>query len=385
MLTRQYSRVLKPSRQSFFLLGPRGTGKTTWLKDTFPEALQINLLEEKRFQNYLGDANLFAREMQAVPNGTSIVIDEIQRIPSLLNEVYRFIEEKKFQFILSGSSARKLKKNGINLLAGRALKKEMFPFLPEELGNDFRLEEILRYGSLPVVWNKEEKREVLESYVNLYLKEEIQQEALVRNLPGFVRFLPIAGILHGQVVNTSNIARESEIARTTVSGYLEILVDTLLGFFLPAFDGKLRLKERKHPKFYFIDPGIPRALKKQFSEPGIEEKGFIFEGWIAALLKSYQSYNHLFDHWYYWQPLESPNLEVDFLLEKENQVIAIEVKTSTKIKSDFFKGLQAIAKEKKVIRKILLYLGDSVQKVDGIEILPLRDFLTLLEKNKLFL
>ena len=199
------------------------------------------------------------------------MVDEIQRIPGLLNEVHRFIEERGLRVVLLGSSARKLKAGGTNLLAGRALWKVMSPLVPEELGKDCSLPTVLRRGSIPLVWTARDRRQTLESCVSLNLREEIRAEALVRNLPGFVCFLPIAALHHGQVVNVSGIARDSGTARTTVSGYLDILDDTLLTFRLPAFEPRLRVRERKHPKIYWTDPGLVRAVKTQLGPVTSEE------------------------------------------------------------------------------------------------------------------
>jgi len=215
-------RILNPPEQSFFLMGPRGSGKTTWLRATFPDAHVIDLLAEETYQRLLTSPGLFADELRAVPSGKLVIIDEVQRLPNLLNEVHRFIEEKHLRFVLCGSSARKLKRAGVNLLAGRAMHRSMHPFVPEELGTKFDIEDALRHGLLPIVWDSTAKEETLGAYAMLYLKEEIQAEALVRNLPGFARFLPAAAIIHGQTVNVSNLARESGVARTTVAGYLDI-------------------------------------------------------------------------------------------------------------------------------------------------------------------
>jgi predicted AAA+ superfamily ATPase len=193
-------RILEPPKGSFFLLGPRGTGKSTWLRTVLPRAHTVNLLDEALYQSYLADVSLFAAELRTLKPGSLVVVDEILRLPSLLNEVHRFMEEKRFRFVLCGSSTRKLKQSGTNLLAGRAVRREMHPFIPEELGKSFNLEETLRWGALPMIWASGERRSALEVYVQLYLREEIQAEALVRNLPGFARFLPIAALFHGQVL-----------------------------------------------------------------------------------------------------------------------------------------------------------------------------------------
>ena len=233
-----YSRLTRPPRQSFFLLGVRGVGKSTWVRAQFPEAPRIDLLDEARYQDYLVSPSLFAAELETAPPGSWVVVDEIQRLPNLLNEVHRFIEERRLKFALLGSSARKLKAAGVNLLAGRALRKTMHPLTPAELGADFDLDAALDSGTIPLVWVSEERRAVLESYVQLYLREEIRAEALVRNLPGFARFLPVAALYHGEVINVSGLARDCGVARTTVQGYLDILEDTLLAFRLPAYEAK---------------------------------------------------------------------------------------------------------------------------------------------------
>ena len=247
-------RTLTAPRASFFLFGPRGTGKTTWVRHEYPDAHRIDLLDEALYQSYLADIGRFAGELQAAVPGSWVFVDEIQRLPALLNEVHRYIEGSGLRFILTGSSARKLKQAGVNLLGGRALHTRMYPFLPHELGADFDFDTVLRHGSLPVVWNAADRAAALRSYVQLYLKEEIKGEALVRNLAGFARFLPVAALFHGQTLNVASAARDAEVSRTTLAGYVEILEDTLVAFRLPAYDPKLRVRERKHPKLYWIDP-----------------------------------------------------------------------------------------------------------------------------------
>jgi len=240
-------RLLVPPEGSFFLFGARGTGKSTWLRRHYGDATYLDLLDEKLFHSLLVDPGLLAGRLEALPPGSRVVIDEIQRLPSLLNEAHRFIESRRLTFALSGSSARKLRAAGTNLLAGRAIRKALYPLVPEEMGNAFDLERVLTHGSLALVWDRGGDREVLEAYLQTYLREEIQAEALVRNLPGFARFLPVAALLHGQVLNAAGLARDAGVSRSTVLGYLDILEDTLLAFRLPAYEGKLRVKERRHP------------------------------------------------------------------------------------------------------------------------------------------
>ena len=220
----------------------------------------------------------------------------------------------------------------------------------------------------------------------MYLKEEIKGEALVRNLPGFVRFLPIAAMLHGQSINVSNAAREAAIPRTTLNGYMEILEDTLLAFKLKSFEAKLRMRERKHPKLYWLDPGVVRAVNNRFGEIHPEEKGALFEGFIAVLLRAYQDYKAMFDNMFYWSSASSHNLEVDFLLQKNNQYIAVEVKSADKIFKNHLKGLKAIAPLGGLKRRILIYTGTIKQKTqDGIDIWPFEVFNQSLINNTLWI
>jgi predicted AAA+ superfamily ATPase len=385
MMSKILKRIIKFPNQSFFLLGPRGTGKTTWVKYCFPDALNINLLNESIFQSYLADISLFSNEMNAVKPESWVFVDEIQRLPNLLNEVHRYIEEKKLKFILTGSSARKLRNRDVNLLAGRALMRHIYPFLPAELDKQFQLESVLKYGSLPVIFDAPDKEESLTAYVQMYLKEEIKSEALVRNLPGFIRFLPIAGLSHGHLLNISNIARDAGVKRTTVNGYIEILEDSLLTFRLPAFSSKLRIKEKKHPKLYWIDPGLVRAVNNKFGELYPEEKGALFEGWLAILLKTYKDYHKLFDEFYYWTPATAIKTEVDFILKKGIAYIAIEAKFATRLNKDYLKGLIAIKELDGIKKRILVYTGDRTMKTnDGIDVWPLDYFLEIIDEGKLW-
>ena len=380
-----YARLLSRPRSSFFLFGPRGVGKSTWTRDKLAGAHRIDLLDEGLYHGLLADAALFAAELNALPPASWVVVDEIQRLPSLLNEVHRFIEDRGLRFALLGSSARKLKAAGTNLLAGRALRKQMFPLTPQELGADFNLESVLRFGSLPLVWRSGDRRATLLAYVQTYLREEIRAESIVRNLPGFARFLPVAALFHGQVINIAGIARDAGTARTTVDGYIEILEDTLLASRLRAYEARLRVRERKHPKLYWIDPGIVRAVKKQLDAPGAEERGHLLEGWIHTLLRCYAEERSLFDDIYYWAPAQARQLEVDFLLQRGRELLAIEVKISPRLQPAQLAGLSAIGGLPGVVRRIMIYGGARRLKTPaGIEVWPLAGFLAALETGKLW-
>ena len=380
-----YPRLLSRPQSSFFLFGPRGVGKSTWTRDKLSGAHRIDLLDEGLYHNLLADPWLFAAELNTLPRKSWVVVDEIQRLPSLLNEVHRFIEGPGLRFALLGSSARKLKAAGTNLLAGRALRKQMFPLMPQELGADFDLESVLRFGSLPLVWRAGDRRATLLAYVQTYLREEIRAESIVRNLPGFARFLPVAALFHGQVINIAGIARDAGTARTTVDGYVEILEDTLLASRLRAYEARLRVRERKHPKLYWIDPGIVRAVKKQLDPPTAEERGHLMEGWIHTLLRCYAEERSLFDDLYYWAPAQARQIEVDFLLQRGRELLAIEVKTSPRLQPAQLAGLAAIAELPNVARRILVYGGARrLRTPAGIEVWPLVNFLAALEQGKLW-
>ncbi|MFB3887514.1 MAG: ATP-binding protein [Thermodesulfobacteriota bacterium] len=365
-------------------MGPRGSGKSTWLRGTFPDAYVFDLLSEEVFQRLLAKPGLFADELRAVSADQWVIVDEVQRLPGLLNEVHRFSEEKRLRFILCGSSARKLKRAGVNLLAGRALHRSMHPFVPEEVGTKFDLEETLRCGLLPIIWDSAAKEDTLVAYAQLYLKEEIQAEALVRNLPGFARFLPLAALFHGQIVNVANIAREAGVARTTVAGYLDILVETLLCFRLPAYEAKLRVRERKLPKWYWCDPAIVRAMKRTTGGITPEERGILFEGLVAQLLRAYKDYRGICDEMYYWAPSGRSETEVDFLLVRGTDLVAVEAKSGQTFTDTWCKGLRAVAQLKGLRRRIIVYpRGPVLRTEDGIDVVPFQYFSDLLAGNSL--
>lgn len=377
-----YPRLASAPSQTFFLFGPRGSGKSTWLKKTFPQVRYLDLLSEETFQRFLVDPAAFANELRAERNGAWVILDEIQRLPSLLNEVHRFIEEKRLRFVLCGSSARKLKRAEVNLLAGRATRRFMHPFVPEELGKDFALENALRYGLMPLVLATGDRKETLTAYTQMYLREEIQAEALVRNLQGFARFLPIAALFHGQLINESNIARDAGVSRTAVTGYIDILEETMLASRLTAYEAKLRVKERKHPKLYWVDAGLVRATKKTFGDVAPEERGALFEGLVYQLLRAYRDYRGLCDDICYWAPAESAETEVDFLIKRGSEWVAIEAKSGPRFSETWCKGLRAVAKLKGLRRRIIVFpSGHRMKTKDGIDAVPFDAFCELIQSG----
>jgi predicted AAA+ superfamily ATPase len=380
-----YSRITVAPKGSFFLFGVRGVGKSTWARAQFPSAYFVDLLDESRFQALLAEPGLFALEIRALPPERVVVVDEVQRVPALLNEVQRSLEAGRRRFLLLGSSARRLKTEQSNLLAGRASLRTMHPLLPAELGADFDLQRVLRFGSIPVIWQAEDPRAALEAYVQLYVREEIRAEALLRNLPAFLRFLPVAALFHGQVVNTSGLARDAAAARKTVEGYLGVLQDTLLATLLPAFEARLRVRERRHPKLYWVDPGLVRAAKRQLGPVAAEERGALLEGWIFTVLRAYNEPAELFEEVSYWAPLQARETEVDFLLRRGREYLALEVKAHARFSSTHLAGLEAIGELPRLARRVLVYLGEQRLRTEaGIEVWPLRALLEALEEGRLW-
>jgi uncharacterized protein len=382
---RYYPRLMSPPKGSFFLLGVRGVGKSTWAREKFFEAYWVDLLDESRYQTLLANPGLFGSELRDLPVQRVVVLDEVQRIPPLLNEVHRAIESSRRRFVLLGSSARRLKTATTNLLAGRAVVRTMHPLVPAELGSDFDLERVLRFGSIPVVWQADDPRAALDAYVQLYVKEEIRAEALVRNLPGFLRFLPLAALFHGQVINVAGLARDAATARATVEGYLDILQDTLLATLLPAFELRLRVRERRHPKLYWVDAGLVRAAKRQLGPVGAEERGPLLEGWILTVLRAHNEQDDLFEEIAYWAPVQARQTEVDFLVRRGRDYLALEVKAQSRFSPSHLSGLRALGELRRVARRILIYLGDQrLRTEDGIEVWPLPTFLGAMANGTLW-
>jgi predicted AAA+ superfamily ATPase len=378
-------RIYDLPSQSFFLFGLRGVGKSTWVRERLPDAHRFDLLDEGLYQGLLADPAPFAGELRRLERGSWVVVDEVQRLPGLLNEVHRFIEERGLRFALLGSSARKLRAAGVNLLGGRALWREMFPLTPEELGEGFDLDRTLGVGSLPLVLAAASPTETLRAYVQLYLREEVKGEALVRNLPGFARFLPVAGLFHGQLLNLAGIARDAGVARTTAEGYLGVLEDTLLASRLPAYEARLRVRERKHPKLYWVDPGVARAAKGSYGPPAPEEAGALLEGWVHTLLRTYMAERELAEEVAYWAPAASKGLEVDFLLRRGGELCALEVRAGRRVHPGQLAGLRAVAELPGLRRRVLVHRGERPARTeDGIDLWPVDSFLEALQDDRLW-
>lgn len=361
-------------KKSFFLFGPRATGKSSLIRESFcalsPAPCIIDLLQSELYFRLSTAPEQLASIIMAYPNHAIVIIDEIQRIPILLNEVHRLIESYDMHFLLTGSSARKLRHGAANLLAGRARQAEIFPLTYTEIPS-FDLIHYLTYGGLPIVHLSSEPLEDLHAYVDTYLKEEIQAEAVVRKLSGFTRFLQFSALTSGQMLNFAHIANDAGVPASTVREYYHILEDTFIGFYVPAWKKSVKRKAIRTTKFYFFDIGVKNILAGiKVLEPMSDLYGQAFEHFIALELRAYISYRR--KHWTlsYWQSKNGQ--EVDFILEDE---IAIEVKTTAHVQNKHLKGLKALAEEN-ICKHYFLISHDLIpRKVDNMEILHWQVFL----------
>jgi predicted AAA+ superfamily ATPase len=382
----------KTQKRSFFLFGPRGVGKSTWLKDTYPDSFRINLLDTSLSLKLQRDPHLL--ESLIPPNlKTFCIIDEVQKIPSLLDEVHRLIEDKRILFILSGSSARKLKKSGANLLAGRASVMNMESFSAFELKSKFKLQHALEFGTLPLVYQKQgSERDILEAYVHTYLKEEIKEEGLVRKVEPFVRFLEVAGRFNAQILNIENISREAAAPRASVQGYFDILYDTLIGHRLPAYRPGGKVREVHHSKFYFFDVGVARACADNLrSEPDTVAAGYLFETLMFHELRVYNEISGKKFPIYYYR--SGAGSEIDFVIETEKkgfsskaQVILIECKSSKRWDRKWEKPIRSFGETQKVNvkKKCGIYCGSEKLNFDGFAVFPFTQFIESLYAGDIF-
>lgn len=366
------------TQKSFFLFGPRGTGKTTWLQQHLPNALFINLLRSE-FYNSISANPALLRQMIPPDYSDWVIIDEIQRIPELLNEVHDLIESRKQIFILTGSSARKLRQKGVNLLAGRALTYYLHPLTVGEQKDAFDLMRSLRFGHLPARFSEHDPEKYLKDYVQTYVREEVLQESLTRNIGHFSRFLEAASFSQGSIVNISEIAREAHIERSATENYFSILEDLLIGVRLPVFSRKAKRNLINHAKFYYFDVGVFRAIRPTGPlDLQAELEGPALETLVFQELRAMNDYLESGYSLYFWRT--KSGLEVDFILYGPGGLIAIEVKRSAVVHSKDLRGLKEFKKDYPVAKCYLFYGGEARLYMDDISVLPLGEALTNLEQ-----
>jgi len=371
-----FNRILKlplEGDSSIFLFGPRGTGKTSWLKAHLPNSLYFDLLQFTTYSSLLAQPDRL-ESLVPVDYQDWIIIDEIQRVPELLNEVHRLIEHKKYKFILTGSSARTLRRKGVNLLAGRALTYAMHPLVIQEIGEQFRLDRALEFGMLPSAIDHADPREYLTSYVRTYIREEVLQEGLTRNIGSFARFLEVASFSQGQVLNISEIARELALTRTVVANYFDILDDLLLSTRLFVFTQRAKRKMIAHQKFYFFDVGVYKALRPMGPLDAREEaEGAGLETLFLQSLIAINDYYRFEYKIYFWRTLAGD--EVDFIIYGPRGLHAFEIKRSSQLHNKALKGLRNFGADYPEAKLHMIFLGKQKEYHDAITAIPVEQAL----------
>jgi predicted AAA+ superfamily ATPase len=357
-------------KKSYFLLGPRQTGKTFLIQQTLSNARVYDLLDHSVYLALSQNPGRMAEELTS--KDRIVVIDEIQRLPELLNEVHRLIESRGVRFLLTGSSARKLRRGGINLLGGRARTKHLHPLTYGELGAQFDLHRAVERGLLPSIYFSDDPRADLQSYAGAYLQQEIVAEGATRNIPAFSRFLKVASFCNGTIVNFTNVANDAQVKRTTVYEYFEILKDTLLLYELPAWRKTRKRKPLASSKYYFFDVGVVSALQGRRFRPGTPEFGEALETYLLHELTAYSDYVSG-EPLSYWRT--TTGFEVDFIFGDHT---AVEVKAKENVSAQDLRSLRALAEEKQFERYLCVSLEPRARKVDGISILPIIEFLQAL-------
>ena len=364
-------------QQSFFLLGPRGTGKSTWIRHVLRDALHIDLLRPEVHRELSARPERLRERVAGAPEGAAVVVDEVQRVPELLNVVHEILESTPPRaaprFVLTGSSARKLRRGGVDLLAGRALHCTMHPFMAGELAN-FRLGDALRDGLLPLVVTSPRPQDVLDAYASLYLEQEVKLEGWARDAGSFSRFLEAISFSHGSVLNLANVARESEIARPTVAAYVEVLEDLLLSFRLPVFTRRARRETSAHPKLYLFDTGVFRSLRPRGPLDRPEEiEGAALEGLVAQHLRAWLAYSGSGAELYFWRTRSG--VEVDFVIYGPRGFWAIQVRNSAQVRPADLRALRTFHADYPECACLLLYRGSERRRIEGVLCLPVDEFL----------
>lgn len=356
-------------QRSCFLFGPRQTGKSTLIRQQFADCPVWNLLDQTLFLRLSRNPALVRESLADRPETGIVVIDEIQRMPELLNEVHLMIEEHGVRFLLTGSSARRLRRRGVNLLGGRARSRALHPFLRVELGDRFDLDRALEHGLLPSIYFSESPAEDLAAYAGDYLREEVAAEAVVRNIGAFSRFLEVAALAHGDMINFANLANDAQVPASTVREYYEILKDTLIAHEVPAFTDTRKRKAVSTSKYYLFDIGLARHLQgRRGLAPGTAEFGRAFETLVFQEVKAWCDHHRL-DTPRYWR--SKSQFEVDFVFEG----VAVEVKAKTHVGARDMRGVKALREEHLCADYVIVSLEPRPRRVDGVSILPWTDFL----------
>ena len=368
------SRFFKIPDQSCFLLGPRGTGKSTWLRDQLPDALYLDLLDPALHRSLGAHPERLRELLAGSPGKDTVVIDEIQRVPELLTVIHAVLEEPSPpRFVLTGSSARKLRRGGVDLLGGRAVLRTMHPFMAAELP-EFDLDRALRIGLLPLVMGAPDPSDVLDAYASLYLDQEVRAEGLTRNISGFTRFLESVSFSHGAQLNVAAVARECEVERKVVAGYVGILEDLLLAFRLPVFRRRAKRATVAHEKIYLFDAGVFRSLRPKGPLDRPEEMdGQALEGLVAQHLRAWAAYSRHDASLFFWRT--RAGVEIDFVAYGESGLQAFEVKNARKVHSADLRALRAFREDYPEAETAVLYRGSERMRIDDIWCLPVQDFL----------
>lgn len=379
------TRLINPPESHFFLLGPRGTGKTTWIKDQLKNIQVYDLLDTQTLSMFSVNPERLRQIIESERQPKTIVIYEIQKLPSLLDIIHRLIVDgTSHRFILTGSSTRRIRREGVNLLGGRAGLRVMHPYMAVELGEDFDIDSTLETGLVPLVYESTNRKETLANYNNLYIREEVFNEGLIRRLESFSRFLEAICFSQGSVLNVANVARECQVKRTTVESYITILEDILLAYRLPVFTKRSKRQLVDHPKFYFFDVGVFRANRPHGpldNQSGIS--GVALETLVAQHLRAWCDYAKGDHKLYYWRT--KSKLEVDFVVYGSTGPWAIEVKSASNIHSRDLRGLKEFSKDYPEAKCMMLHGGRDKLKIDGILCLPVAQFLkTLTPERSLF-
>ena len=367
-------RFFSAPRQSFFLFGPRGTGKSTWLRQAMPDALFVDLLQPDVARELAARPERLRDLVRGDPKRSDVVIDEVQLVPELLSVVHLMIESKdRRRFVLTGSSARKLRRGGVDLLAGRAVLRTLHPFMASEL-EQFDLMAALTQGLLPLVVAADRPDDALRAYASLYLDQEVRLEGWARNVGTFARFLEVISFSHASVLNVANVARECQVERKTIAAYVEVLEDLLLSFRVPVFTRRAKRETSTHPKFFLFDAGVFRSLRPKGPLDRPEEiDGAALEGLVAQHLRAWLAYRGDDAALYFWRTRSG--VEVDFIVYGSAGLWAIEVKNTTRVRPEDLRGLESFGADYPQADLLFLYRGTSRERRGRIWVLPVEDFL----------